>query len=113
MDDTNNAENVDSSSLLVITLKKTFTYEGKDYTTINLSEFEDWSTDELISVKKKFKKMIGGISDPQDVILLEGNDDYIKFLAAEATGLPYDLFGKLPSREFGTIRAATIDFFLG
>ena len=98
---------------LVLNLKKPFTFESVEYISIDLSKFEDWTADDLIAVKKKFKKLNGEFEGGVEVILPQTNDDYIKFLASEASGLPFDLFGKMPSQNFEAMRTLIIGFFLG
>jgi len=98
---------------LVLKLKKSFQWEGKTYTEIDLSKLDTWTADNLITATKKFNAMTGADNNALAAIVPESNIEYDLFIAAEASGLPFDLFKALPAREVGPLKALIINFFLG
>jgi hypothetical protein len=106
---------MDNTETLILTFKKPFKFEGKEYTEVDLSAMEDWTGDDLIRLTKKYNKLSGGEGDgsPTSVILPESDIEYDMFVAAEATGLPLEFFHTLPAREIGTLKTLVIGFFLG
>jgi hypothetical protein len=97
---------------LVWEFKRPFTFEGKEYNSVDLNKLDDWSCEDLIRVSKKFQALTGGDNSPMGAILPESNIEYDMFVAAEASGLPIDFFKQLPAKEIGTLRTLIISFFL-
>lgn len=109
----NSSENLVILNPLVLVFKKTVIFEGKEYDSIDLSDMDDWTCDDLINVTKKFNKMTGGDTSPLGAILPESNLEYCQFVGSEASGLPIDFFKQLPAREVGPLRSLIINFFHG
>lgn len=98
---------------LVLQLKKPFTFEGKEYTSVDLSKMEEWTGDDVVNIRNKFVKLASADVTAMDSILPESNLRYCQFVAAEASGLPLDFFRRLPARECGALQALVIGFFHG
>lgn len=98
---------------LTLVFKKTVTFEGKEYDSVDLSKLDDWTCDDVVNLTKKFNKMTGGETSPMGAILPESNLEYNQFVGAEASGLPIDFFKQLPAREVGPLRSLIISFFHG
>lgn len=104
-------EIVDITPLRLI-FKSPVTFEGKEYTSVDLSKLEDWTCDDIVAVTKKFNRMTDGNSGALEAILPESNLEYCQYVAAEASGLPIDFFKKLPAKEVGGLRSLIVGFFL-
>ena len=98
---------------LTLVFKRTVTFEGVEYDSVDLSSLEDWTCDDVVRVSKKYNKMSGTDLGPMDAILPEANLKYCQFVGAEASGLPIDFFKQLPAREAGALRSLVINFFHG
>lgn len=98
---------------LIIKLRKPYAFEGKDFETIDLTAMEDWTTDDMIRIGKKYSKLAGTDVNPASLILPENDLEYDVFIAAEATGLPLEFFHGLPVRDCSRMKTAVINFFYG
>ena len=98
---------------LTLVFKRTVNFEGKEYSSIDLSKLDDWTCDDVIYVTKKYNRVAGTDQGPMDAILPEANLGYCQFVGAEASGLPIDFFKQLPAREAGALRSLVINFFHG
>lgn len=96
---------------LTLVFKKSVTFEGKEYTSVDFSKLEDWTCDDVVNVTKKFNKMTEENTSAMGALLPESNLEYCQFVAAEASGLPIDFFKRLPAREAGPLRSLIISFF--
>jgi hypothetical protein len=99
------------SDPLKVTLKKPVTFEGKEYSEIDLSALESWTCDDVIKVQKQFKKLNAESLSATDAILLESNVEYCVLVAVRATGLPVEFFKRLPAKEGNKIKNAVAIFF--
>lgn len=99
------------SDPLKITLKTPVVFEGTEISEIDLSALENWTCDDLIKARKKYKKINAEEFSTLDAIIPEANIEYCLFIAAEVTKLPFEFFKKLPAKESNGIKAKLILFF--
>lgn len=90
---------------LIIRLDKPFSFEGKEYTHIDLTLLEELTGIQLINIGKRFKKSGG------DAIVPEMDTEYAVFVAQEVCKLPVEFFRRLPSRELVKIRMKVMGFY--
>lgn len=96
---------------LQLVFKKPFTFEGQEYTSVDLSELDNWTGEDVDKAKKRLKLMDG--VEPQDMTLPESNSDYCRIVASMASGLPFDFFKKLKAPDSRALDVLIIGFFLG
>jgi hypothetical protein len=77
----------------VITFNKPFTFEGKEYKSVDLTGINDLSTADLITAQSRMER-----SGTQS-ILPELNYLYICIICSLATKLPEEFFKALPAKE--------------
>ena len=98
-------------NMLLVKFKKTVSFEGKDYSEIDLSGLENMSATELINTQKQFKIAQGTNIAPTDVTAPESNIEYCFYLASKVTSLPMEFFYSLVAKEVNKIKNAVIIFF--
>lgn len=90
-----------------IALKKPYTFEGKEYTEIDLSGMEKLKVKDMIEVQKA----VG--AEPSAAILSGASTVFAMELAARATGLPKEFFKLLPARAAMEVRTAIMKGMAG
>ena len=90
-----------------IALKKPYTFEGKEYTEIDLSGMEKLKVKDMIEVQKA----VG--AEPSAAILSGASTAFVMELAARATGLPKEFFKLLPARAAMEVRTAIMKGMAG
>lgn len=90
-----------------IALKKPYTFEGKEYTEIDLSGMEKLKVKDMIEVQKA----VG--AEPSAAILSGASTVFVMELAARATGLPKEFFKLLPARAAMEVRTAIMKGMAG
>ena len=98
---------------LSLKLKKPFTFEGKEYKEVDLSGLEDLTCDDVVDIQKKYFKMVGKDVSALDTVMLEGNLEYARFIAAEVSHLPLEFFKRLPGSNAGALKTLVLNFFHG
>lgn len=93
---------------LLIKFKKPYLFDGKEYTEIDLSRFEDMTADDLLWVDKQYDRSSPGISVMPEVKLR-----YALLMAARATQMPIEFFEMLPQREAMKIKTMVRGFLFG
>lgn len=91
--DNGEEEDADEASL-VVTFEKPYTFEGKEYTEVDLSGLEDMNTKTWTKVMNTVRRSGEGI-DPTPQL----NPDYSMRMAAMASKLPVEFFELLPYKE--------------
>lgn len=76
-----------------IEFKKPYSFEGKEYKDIDLSNAVNLSTKDLIEADRLFN------SSGQMALMNEMATGYTCIIASKATGLPIEFFENLPARE--------------
>lgn len=99
----------DEEDSLIITLKKPYTFEGKDYTEIDLSGLENLNASDMIKVNKRMNRASGGSSE----LLPEFSLEYALYLASIATKLPVEFFLNLPPRVALKVKTRVTGFLFG
>lgn len=87
----------------VITLKKPYTFEKKEYTEIDLSGLDKLTIQDAIDAQRK----LFGERETASVVLCETTTAFAREIAAKATGLPVEFF-KFAPRGLSKQIAATI-----
>lgn len=96
----------ESDDDVVVVFKKPYTFEGKEYTQINLSGMEDMDAKDFIAVNKQFARANEGTS-----VMPEFSPEFALMFAARATKLPIEFFYGLPVKEVIRIKNRVSNFF--
>lgn len=94
---------------MVIKFKKPYSFEGKEYTEIDLSGMDDLTGADMIAVNKIMKRNGGGGIDVMPEVSLE----YACVLASKAAKLPVEFFTGLPPREAMKVKNRVMGFLFG
>lgn len=88
----------------IVKFKKTYTFEGKQYTEIDLNSLEDLTGADLDEAENMLLK----VNKPS--VVPEMSITYLFFLAAKATGQPQEFFTQLPAHESLKVKRAVMGF---
>mgnify|MGYP001025553614 CR=1 FL=1 len=88
----------------VVEFKKTYTFEGKEYTSIDLSGIDDLSGNDLLEADKIYSAS-GQFSPVPELTLA-----YTFAIASRATKLPLEFFYNLPAREALKVKNEVVRF---
>ncbi|MEK4883674.1 hypothetical protein NST81_02935 [Bacillus sp. FSL W8-0223] len=88
----------------VVEFKKPYTFEGKEYTSIDLSGIDDLSGNDLLEADKIYSAS-GQFSPVPELTLA-----YTFAIASRATKLPLEFFNNLPAREALKVKNEVIRF---
>lgn len=90
----------------LITFRNPYSFEGKEYKTLNLSGLEGLTAEQLFEASGVFAR--NDYINPRP----EADPKYCCMLAAAACGLPHEFFDGLPAKEVMKVRNAVQSFFL-
>lgn len=90
----------------IIKFKRPYTFEGKEYTEIDLSGIEELNATDLIQTQKMLSDKAIGTMVP------ELNYEYNFMLAAKATKLPMEFFYGLPGQAAVSVKTMVSQYFL-
>lgn len=102
-------EAVEEEESLVVKFKKTYMFEGKEYTEINLTALEDISAADMIATNKYMDRNSAGTVSIMPEISLE----YACVLSAKATKMPIEFFTGLPPKEALKVKNRVMGFLFG
>jgi len=88
----------------IVKFKEPYTFEGKQYTEIDLSGLEDLTGADLDEAENMLLK----VNKPS--MVPEMSMTYLFFLAAKATGQPQEFFFQLPARASLKVKRAVTGF---
>lgn len=91
----------------VIELKRPYTFEGKEYTEIDISGLDRLTIQDAINAQRK----LFGERETASVVLCETTTAFAREIAAKATGLPIEFF-KFAPRGLSKQIAATIQGYI-
>lgn len=99
---------------LVLKLNKPYSFEGTEYSEIDLSALEDWSAVDLKNARAQYKKLNGDKEENivTEMSMIEAVPEYQWVVSSMATKLPVEFFMQLPAKASRTLGAAIINFFL-
>lgn len=89
----------------VVKFGKPYSFEGKEYTEVDLKGYESFTTQDLIEINTQWKAARG------NALLPEFDLQWNCFAAARATKLPVEFFLGLPSKEGKKVCNIGIAFF--
>lgn len=98
-------ENEDEESEFLVVFKKPYTFEGKEYTEIDLSGIEDMTGDQLIFAHRQFAKSKGVSLTP------ELDPGYAAIVGGIVTDKPIEFFRRLPAKELAKVKRVISGFF--
>lgn len=78
---------------LTIKLSKPYTFEGKEYTEVDLSGIEKMTAEDMIAVNKILERN-GHVGTMPEVTI-----EYVVYMAARAAKLPVEFFKGLPMKD--------------
>lgn len=84
--------------------KKPYTFEGKEYTGVDIGKVEELTTEDFCTVDRYFERKGRQIAVP------EADREYCLALVAMANGLPFEFFKKMPGTESTRIRGRVQSF---
>lgn len=93
---------------LVISFKKPYLFEGKEYTGLDLSGLEEMTAADMIAVESQYDRRYPGIN-----VMPEVKVGYAIMMAARAVKLPVEFFDGLPQREAIKIKNRVMGFLFG
>ncbi|MGG1599319.1 phage tail assembly protein [Paenibacillus naphthalenovorans] len=91
----------------IIKFKKPHTFEGGEYTEIDLSGLENLNTSDLIDADKEFS------TSGQFSMMNELTIGYTCIVAAKATGKPVEFFQRLPASDGLKVKNKVMGFLNG
>lgn len=91
---------------MIMKLKKPYTFEGKEYTEIDLSKLEEATISDMVEVNRIMDRK-GDNSEVRETTLL-----CAILLASRATSLPIEFFEGLPIKEAAQLRIRVMNFLL-
>lgn len=94
---------------LILTLKKPYVFEGKTYTTLDLSGLENVTAGTLENVGKILAKKSPGLNPAT----LEMELGFCQLLAARVTSLPLEFFQGMPARDAVALKSKVVGFLYG
>jgi len=99
---------------LVLKLNKPYSFEGAEYSEIDLSAIEDWSAVDLRNARAQYKKLNGDKEENivTEMSMIEAVPEYQWIVSSMATKLPVEFFIQLPAKASRTLGAAIVNFFL-
>jgi hypothetical protein len=86
-----------------VKFSKPVSFEGKEYTEIDLNCLEDLSAKQLMKIARVF---------PVTLEMPETDPEYCAYVAAEAAGMPVEFFSSLGARDMMRIKYIVQSFFL-
>lgn len=89
----------------LVTFSKPYTFEGKEYKTLDLSGMEGLTSEQLFDVSRTFST--GDYINPRP----EADPKFCCLVAASVCKLPIEFFDGLPLREGVKVRNAVQTFF--
>lgn len=99
-------EEVTEDEGLLVKFNKPFTFEGKEYTEIDLSNLENLSAADMIAVNKLIPQQ--GVNVMPEVSL-----EYAMYMAARAAKMPVEFFTALPMKEAIKVKNRVMGFLFG
>ncbi len=106
--ETSLAEVEDDEENLVIEFKKPYTFEGIEYTQIDLNGLDNMSAADMIAVNKMMARTSTGIDVMPEVSL-----EYAINLASRATKIPVEFFMRLTPRDAMRVKNRVMGFLFG
>lgn len=89
----------------LITFKKPYTFEGKEYTEIDLENIENLKANDLVAADKFFA------SRGQMAAMNEMSVGYACIIASKATTQPLEFFENMPANEAIKLKNKVASFF--
>ena len=91
----------------LVKLTRTYNFEGKEISEVDLSGMDDLSANDMIRANKVLQNR-GTVS-----AIPETNLEYALIIAASATGIPVEFFKGLKPRDAIKIKTQVTSFFFG
>lgn len=95
---------------MILTFKKPYKFEGKEYASIDLSGLDDLSAGDLEVCERRAVRR--GDESLMVNPVKESNLIYCEEVAARATGKPVEFFRQLPAREMNKVKYAVMGFMI-
>lgn len=99
----------DQEISLVLKFRKPFSFDGKQYTEVDLSGLEDATAKDLEAVGRILEKQAKS-TNPATMEMTMG---YAQLLANRVTGLPLEFFKNLPAKEAMALKTTVVGFLYG
>ena len=91
----------------IIKLTRTYDFEGEKISTVDFSNLENITANDMIKANKILNNS-GTVT-----VLPETNLEYTLIIAADATGLPVEFFKQLAPRDAMKVKNKVTSFFFG
>ncbi len=102
-------ETDEGGSELVLKLSKPYSFDGKEYTELDLSGLERVTAATLENIGRVVLKS----SPEQNPATLEMTLGYCQHLAARVTALPFEFFKGLPAKDAISLKSLVVGFLYG
>lgn len=106
-EETSGSEGGEEESL-VIKLRKPYLFEKKEYTEIDLSDLENLTAADMITIEKQYDRNSPGIN-----VMPEVKVGYAMMMAARAAKLPVEFFNGLPPKDAMKVKNRVMGFLFG
>lgn len=93
---------------MIITFRKPYTFEGKQYEKLDLTGLEELTGEDMIAVNRIMSR-----TSPGSDVMPEVSLEYACNLAARAAKLPAEFFFRLPPREAMKVKNRVMAFLFG
>lgn len=95
---------VNETEKRIVKFSKPYTFEGSEYTEVDLTEIDNLTGEDLINADKIFS------STGQMAMVNEVNLGYLLIVASTATKKPISFFEKLPARDTIKVKNTVLTF---
>lgn len=95
----------EETDFMVIKLSKTYRFEGKEFTELDLNKLENLTGADMISINRMMKKR--GNTDASPELTME----FAFFTAMQATGIPLEFFYGLSMKDSMKVKTR-VNYFL-
>lgn len=103
------SEEMEAENNLVLKLRKPYTFEGTEYTEIDMSNLENMTGRDMSAVSKYVTKKNKGINP----VTVEMSLEYAQAMATRVTKMPIEFFENLPARDCAELKGLVVGFLYG
>ena len=99
------AEEIKAADYMLIKLSKTYTFEGKEISELDMNKLEDLSGADMIAINRMMKKRGDTSASPEMTM------EFAFFAAMQATKIPFEFFCNLSIKDSMKVKSR-VNYFL-
>ncbi len=99
------AEEIKVADFMLIKLSKTYTFEGKAISELDMNKLEDLTGSDMIAINRMMKKRGDTSASPEMTM------EYAFYVAMQATKLPFEFFCNLSMKDSMKVKGR-VNYFL-